>query len=145
MTTKLIYGPRATELRKPETEQTCAGFVLDLGGTDMMRCDAIQHIIQTWCDEGGDIATACGRVLDMERAEYTGEANVYDTDGKPLFLEPVVPLIRVEDCWGESPRRCINHLLAKLGQTSQRRVSGANLPRYFWVMVAMQIFDLNFS
>ncbi|GAA6176732.1 hypothetical protein [Sulfitobacter pacificus] len=145
MTTTIIFGPRAVELRKPATEQKLVGFVLNVGSTDMMCCDAIQGLVQSWSDAGGDIATACGRVLDIERAEYTGEEVIYDTDGQVVFLEPRVPLIRIEDCFGASPRRCINHMRAKAGQISQRRVSVENLSRYYWVAVAKQAFKLTFD
>ena len=141
MTTKLIYAPRATELRDPKEEQSYVSFTLSQGETDMMCYDAIQHLIQTWTDEGGDVATACGRVLDMERADLSGEASIYDTRDVLVFLEPFVPLQRIEDCFGLSPRRCINHMRAKEGQTARRRVSVENLPRYFWIAVAARIFD----
>jgi uncharacterized SAM-dependent methyltransferase len=141
MTSRVIYGPRATELRDPREEQRLISFTLNQGETDMMCCDAVLHLIQTWTDEGGDFATACGRVLDMERADLSGEAITYDTDGNLVFLEPNVPLLRAEDCFGQSPRRCINHMRAKEGQTARRRVSVENLPRYFWIAVAAKIFD----
>lgn len=138
---KIIYGPRAFDLRNPQTEQRLIGFVLELGDTDMMCWDAVQHLVQTWCDEGGAIATACGRMLDMERAEFTGELNIYDMNGLQVLLETIVPLIRIEDCCGASPRRCIGHMRAKEGQVSERRVSVAHLSRYFWIALAMKIFD----
>ncbi|MBL1438173.1 MAG: hypothetical protein COB08_018470 [Rhodobacteraceae bacterium] len=141
MTTELIYGPRAADLRKPSSEQKRIRFVLNLGDTDMMCCDAIQYLVQDWSDQGGSIATPCGRILDIERSEYTGEAVIYDTEDRQIFLELGIPLIRVDDCFGASPRRCINNMRAKFGQTSLRRVSAENLPRHFWVAVAMQIFD----
>ncbi|CUI01874.1 hypothetical protein [Leisingera aquaemixtae] len=151
MTTKIIYGPRAAELRNPQAEQKLISFVLDLGGTDMMRCDAIVYLVQSWCDQGGEIATACGQVLDTERAEYTGEARLYNVEGRLVVLErnkdpnKNVYLACIDDCFGASPRRCINHMRARRGQVSTRRVCVGHLPRYFWISVAMQIFDLNFS
>ncbi|MGH1464128.1 MAG: hypothetical protein ACRBBQ_02090 [Cognatishimia sp.] len=147
MTTNFIYGPRATELRKPVTEQECISFVLDLGETDMMCWEAVESLVQTWCDEGSDIATASGRILDIERAEYTGEAMIYDVEGHPIILErgkndkPHIYLVPIGDCLGTSPRRRVNDMRSKLGKVSHRRVSMENLSRYFWIAVAMQIFD----
>lgn len=141
MTMKLIYGPRASELRQPEKGQGLTSFILTLGETDMMCFDAVQCLVQNWLDDGGEIATASGRILDVERAEFTGELIIYDTKGKPVFLEPLVPLIRLEDSFGQSPRRCVNHMRAKLGQSSRRRASVETLPRCFWIAVAAMVFD----
>ncbi len=145
MTNKIIFGPRASELRKPQTEQACIDFVLGMGDSAMMCFDAIQYLVQDWCDRGGSVSTACGRVLDMERAEIAGESRIYDTEGKPIILErgkvEDIYLIRADDSFGASPRRCVGHMRAKRGQTFVRRVSAENLSRYFWIMVAMHIFE----
>ncbi len=105
MKNEIIYGPRAAELRNPAKEQDCIVFALGLGETATMCCDAVEYLVQNWSDQGGEIATADGHVLDLERAAYTGEAVIYDAHGQPVVLEPHVPLIRPEDCFGVSPRR----------------------------------------
>ncbi|KIC51044.1 hypothetical protein [Tateyamaria sp. ANG-S1] len=140
MNTNIVYGPRAADLRDPHKEQELTEFMLNLGETDMMCFDAVQNLVQDWLDNGGELATASGGILDIERAEFTGELIIYDVNDKPVFLEPLVPLIRLEEAFGQSPRRCVNHMRAKQGQTSQRRVSVENLPRLFWIAVAAKIF-----
>ncbi len=145
MTTSIIYGPRAADLRDPVVERAYTSFMLGLGSTDMMCCDTVIRLVHGWCDEGGDIATSCGRMLDVERAELIGEANLYDVHGDLVFLEPSVPLIRVEDSFGESPRRCVNRMRARMAQETTRRVSVANLSRLFWIGTAEKIFDAGFN
>ncbi|MEO1405600.1 MAG: hypothetical protein AAFV54_03810 [Pseudomonadota bacterium] len=138
---RIIYGPRSELLRCPDHEQELAVFARRLAPAANMVRDRLTFAVLDWHDEGGLIATADARDIDMERLEGFGEAWVYDVEGEQVLLEPGVPLLPVELSFGANTRRTINRISAKIGKPSARRVSCANLSRYCWIAVARRIIE----
>ena len=143
---EIIYAPRASALRCPQSEQTCISFLLGMGESAMSSFNALQFRIQDWSDDGGTIATACGQVLDLERADFSeSEPRIFDVEGRPVVLSrggsdaEDVQLLRIDASFGLSPRRCINHMRAKHGIVSARQVRTGALSRLFWISVALRI------
>lgn len=94
-------------------------------------------------DDGGVILIPGDIQIDMHRLECSGESSAYDTSGKAILIEKDVPLNRLEDSFGASPRRTLNRIFAKIEEPSKRRVNVQNLSRYFWMTVAMNILQKN--
>lgn len=136
-----IYGPRTVKLRCPDTEQELIAFGQSLSDSAQMCHDRVQRVLLEWHDQGGLVANADGCVIDFERILRSGEAGVYDVSGGTIWLDRRTQLLEPDSAFGESARRTWGRMFQKLGRTSTRRVSIANMSRYFWLSVAQSMLD----
>ena len=104
--------------RNPVLFQIFALLFFSRADTANMVRDLVTATIWIWHVDGGVIVTAKGEELDIERMERMGEAFVYSTKGKVIYLEPGVPLVRLDDSFGENTRRTLNRMKEKLKNPS---------------------------
>jgi len=103
--------------------------------------DLVTAILWNWHASGGCIVTATGEVLDIERMERLGEAFVYSSEGNVIYLEPGIPLVRLDDAFRENTRRTLNRMKEKLRKPCTKRVDKRLLPLVFWLDVAKKIIE----
>ena len=133
------------QLRDPREEVRRAAIVREWGCTANLIRDAIQRMIEEWYGLDGHIRTAMQRYdrLDIERMERSGEAWVYDVKGDLIMIhcrdEVPIPLLRIDDSFGEYSRRMINRHLEKIDAPSTRGVDRRLRSFMFWEDVAIKI------
>jgi hypothetical protein len=94
-----------------------------------------------WYVEGNRVVIPTGEQVDIDRMERVGETSVYSTKGKVILIEEGVPLIRLDDAFGQNTRRTLNRVFEKIDQPNKRRVDRRFLPLMFWMDVARKIID----
>ncbi|MCA8883380.1 MAG: hypothetical protein KDA50_06490 [Rhodobacteraceae bacterium] len=128
-------------LRNPVLFQVFALFFFERTDSANMVRDLITASIWDWHADGGKIVTSRREELDIGRMETLGEAYVYSTKGKAIYLEPGIVLTRLDDSFGENTRRTLNRMKEKLKNPCTQRVDKRLLPLMFWMDVARKIIE----
>lgn len=137
----IITASPVSRLRDPEHERLLAIIHKPTAPTANLVSQRVMSRILDWHATGNIIETHDHRVLNIKRMEFVGEQFVYDIGGKPIFLEKGVPLIRMDDCWGENSRRTINRHFEKIDRPSTQQVDKRRLPMMFWMDISMKAME----
>lgn len=136
-----IVAATAWQLSNPAGMSSLARYFRGQAPTANLVRDLICGTVWEWHAAGNLILMPTGEHLDIERMERLGEASVYSGAGKIIFLEDSVPLIRLDDAFGENTRRTINRVFEKAARPSKRRVDKRLLPLMFWMNAARRIIE----
>lgn len=138
---QVIFAAHSACLRNPIIFTILTRFLFARAETANMVRDLVTAILWNWHASGGCIVTATGEVLDIERMERLGEAFVYSSEGNVIYLEPGIPLVRLDDAFRENTRRTLNRMKEKLRKPCTKRVDKRLLPLVFWLDVAKKIIE----
>lgn len=128
-----VFGAHPACARNPVHTSLLARFVFDQVGSANMVRDLALVTIWEWSAYGGEISLTPSGLLDLERMETNDEHFVFLKDGKPALLEPEVPLLRIDDCWGRNSRRTLNRLRKRIATPSAERTDQRLPPMLFWL------------
>jgi len=136
-----IVAATAWRLSNPAEMSSLGGFFKGQAPTANLVRDAIFSTVWDWYVEGNRVVIPTGEQVDIDRMERVGETSVYSTKGNVILIEEGVPLIRLDDAFGQNTRRTLNRVFEKIDQPNKRRVDRRLLPLMFWMDVARKIID----
>ena len=150
-----ITAERNIKLRSPLYEAYLAEQIRPWGETANLVRDSICGEIADWHDDGRLIKAWLPKLrcrnsrptpterapvtLDLARMEWTGELTVYDTKGRPMFVDVGVPLVSLEEAFRASSRRTLNRQFEKIGNPPKRSVKRSLLSLQLWEDVAVKM------
>lgn len=134
-----VVAATAWQLSDPAEMSALGSFFKGQAPTANLVRDAIFSTVWDWYVEGNFVLVPTGEQLDIDRMERVGETSVYSTKGRVILIENGVPLIRLDDAFGQNTRRTINRVFEKIDQPTKRRVDRRLLPLMFWMDVAKKI------
>ena len=134
-----VVAAAAWQLSSPEKMSALAVYFKGQAPTANLVRDAIFVTVWEWHIDGNRVLLPTGDQLDIERMERVGETPVYSTSGKMILIEEGVPLVRLDDAFGQNTRRTLNRVFEKISQPSKRRVDRRLMPLMLWMDVAQKI------
>jgi len=134
-----IIAATTWQLGNPTTMSALGCFFKGHAPTANLVRDRIFACVWDWHVAGNRMLMPTGEQLDVERMERVGEASVYSTKGKVIFLEKCVPLTRLDDAFRQNTRRTLNRVFEKTVQPTKRRVDKRLLPLMFWMDIARKL------
>lgn len=136
-----IVAATSWQLSNPAEMSSLGRYFKGQAPTANLVRDHIFAVVWDWHEAGNQLLLQTGEQLDIGRMERGGEASVYSTKGKVIFLEDDVPLTRLDDAFGENTRRTINRVFEKVARPLKRRVDRRLLPLMFWMDTARRIIE----
>jgi hypothetical protein len=136
-----IVAATAWQLSNPAEMSSLGRYFKGQAPTANLVRDHIFGVVWDWHEAGNQLVLHTGEQLDIGRMERGGEASVYSTRGRVIFLEDKVPLTRLDDAFGENTRRTINRVFEKVARPLKRRVDRRLLPLMFWMDTARRIIE----